>query len=50
MQNSIIMYFTECNKMKTKYIHTVGTVPTSYRKMVERGKIDTPKTHIYIYT
>ena len=34
--------------MKTKYIHTVGRVPTSYRKMVEGSKIDIPSTHIYM--
>jgi len=29
------------NKMKNKKPHTVGTVQKSYRKIVERGKIDT---------
>ena len=32
--------------MKKKY-HIVGTVLKSNRKMVERGKIDTPNTQIY---
>jgi len=30
-----------------KNIHTVGTVPKSNRKIVERGKIDTLNTQIY---
>jgi len=30
-------------KMENKKYHTVGTVPKSNRKIVERGKIDTPK-------
>ena len=28
--------------MKDKKYHTVGTVPKSNRKIVEKGKIDTP--------
>jgi len=31
-------------KMKSKKYHTVGIVPKSNRKIVERGKIDTPDT------
>ena len=31
--------------MKNKIYHTVGTVPKSTRKIVPRGKIDTPNTH-----
>ena len=34
------------NKMKTYKYNTVGTVPTSNRKIVERDKIDTHNTHI----
>ena len=30
--------------MKKKTYHTVGTVPKSNRKIVKRGKIDTPNT------
>jgi len=30
--------------MKNKKYHTVGTIPKSYIKIVERGKIDTPNT------
>jgi len=33
--------------MKNKKYHTVGTVPKSNRKIVERGKIDIPNTQIY---
>jgi hypothetical protein len=36
---------TYCDKMKTEKFHSVGTVPKSNRKIVERGKIDTPKTY-----
>jgi hypothetical protein len=32
------------NKMKNKKYYTVGTVPKSNTKIVERGKIDSPKT------
>ena len=31
--------------MKTEKLHSVGTVPKSNWKIVERGKIDTPKTY-----
>jgi hypothetical protein len=31
---------------KNKY-HTVGTFPKPIRKMVERGKMDTPNTQIH---
>ena len=34
------------SKMKNKKYHTVGTIPKSNRKIVERGKIDTPNIHI----
>jgi len=34
--------------MKTNY-HNVGTVQKSNRKIVERGEIDTPYTHIHYY-
>jgi len=30
--------------MKNKQYHTVGTVPKANRKIIERGKIDTPNT------
>ena len=33
--------------MKNKKYHTVGTVPKSNRKIVERGKIDTLSTQIH---
>jgi len=33
--------------MKNTKYHTVGTVPKSIRKIVERGKIDTPNTQIH---
>ena len=32
---------------KTKQYRTVGTIPKSKRKFVERGKIDTPNTQIH---
>jgi hypothetical protein len=32
---------------KQKY-HTVGTYPKSSRKIVERGKIDIPSTHMLL--
>jgi hypothetical protein len=32
--------------MKGKKFHTVETVPKSKRKILERGKIDTPNTQI----
>ena len=37
------------NKMtsKNKNVDIVGTIPKSNIKIVERGKIDTPTTHIY---
>jgi len=35
------------NKMKNKIYHTVGTIPTSNIKIVERGTIDTPNTQIH---
>ena len=31
--------------MKNKIYHTVGTIPKSYIKIVERDKIDTPNTN-----
>jgi hypothetical protein len=33
--------------MKNKKYYTVGIVPKSHRKIVERGKIDTPITQIH---
>jgi len=33
--------------MKNMKYHTVGTIPKYNRKIVERGKIDTPKTQIH---
>ena len=33
--------------MRNKKYHTVGTFPRSNRKIVERGRIDTPNTHIH---
>jgi len=32
------------NKMKYKKYHTVGKVPKSNKKFVERGRIDIPNT------
>ena len=43
---SIIYFWVKTNKNK-KY-HTVGTVPKSKWKIVEKGKIDTSKTQIYM--
>jgi len=40
-------FFTRWNKMKNEKYHTVGTVSKSYKKTVERGKIDTPNTTAY---
>jgi len=37
----------QCAKMKNKKYHTVGTVPKSNRKIVERGKVYTPNTQIH---
>ena len=34
------------NKMKNEKYHTVGTIPKSNIKILERGKIDTPNTQI----
>jgi len=36
------------NTMKTKNYHTVGTATKWNKNIVERGKMYTPKTHIYI--
>ena len=33
--------------MKNKKSHTTGTIPKSYIKIVERGKIDTPNTQTH---
>ena len=35
------------NKMENKIYHAVGTFPKSNRKIVERGKIDTPNVEIH---
>ena len=35
------------NTMKNKLSDTVRTIPKSNRKILERGKIDTPDSHIY---
>ena len=37
-------------KFKTKTYHTVGKVPNSNRKIIERDKSDTPSTQIYYYS
>ena len=34
--------------MKNKNYHTVGTFPKFNRKFVEKGRIDTPSTYIYL--
>ena len=33
--------------MKNTKYHTVGTIPKGNIKIVERGKIDTPDTHLH---
>jgi len=35
------------NKFKNKEYHTVGIVPKSNTKILERGEIDTSNTHIH---
>jgi len=35
------------NKGKNQKYHAVGTAPKYNRKIVERGKIDTPNTQIH---
>ena len=35
--------------MKNKQYHTVGTIPKSNIKIVEKGKIDTPSTQIHFH-
>ena len=42
----ICMKIKDNNKMKKKY-HTVGAIPKSNIKIVERRKVDTPNTHIH---
>ena len=39
--------YIEYNKMKNKLYHTVGTVPKSNRKIIERGKMNTPYKHVH---
>jgi hypothetical protein len=36
----------ECNKMKNKKYHTVGKLPKSNIKIIERGKMDFSNTQI----
>ena len=36
------------NKMKNKKYCTVGTVPKADRKIVDRGKINIPNTHMHV--
>jgi hypothetical protein len=43
-----IMTSTSCKMEKKK--HSARAVPKSYRKIVERGKIDTPNTHIQAFS
>jgi len=46
--NIINILFYECiYKMENKKYHTVGIVPKSNIKIIERGKIDTPNTKIH---
>jgi hypothetical protein len=33
--------------MKNEKYYTVGTIPKSNIKIVEKGKIDTPNTHMH---
>ena len=40
-------FFQNYNKMKTKKDHTVGTVLTFIRNIVEIGKFDISNTHIH---
>jgi hypothetical protein len=44
LENILVLY----NKIKNKKYHTVGTVPKSNKKIVERGKIDTFSTQIHV--
>jgi hypothetical protein len=41
-----LFFFMTFNKMKKNIYHTVGTVPTFNRKIVEICKFDIPNTHI----
>ena len=41
---SILIWF---DQMKNKKYHTVGTVPKSSRKIVDKGKIDTSNKQIH---
>ena len=43
-------YYSLIIYVKIKQDYTVGTVPNSNRKIVERGKIDTPNTQIVYMT
>lgn len=36
------------NKMKNKEHHTIRTILKSYVKIVERDKIDSPNTQLYL--
>ena len=42
---TVLKYYTVGTVLK---YYTVGTVPKSNRKILERGKIDTPNTHKYM--
>ena len=41
-----LFFFITFNQMKKNIYHTVGTVPTFNRKIVEICKFDIPNTHI----
>jgi hypothetical protein len=50
VQTSMLKYSQETianDNMKNWEFHTVGTVPQSNIKIVERGKFDTPNTQIH---
>jgi hypothetical protein len=44
---SVLFCMLIMNKIKIKKYHTVGTMTISNIKIVERGKFDTPNTHIH---
>jgi len=43
----IYLYMYPSNILKNENYHTVGTIPKSNRKIIERGKTDTPNTQIH---
>ena len=47
LSSSVDQWKNNSNKKQNKKYQSVGTVPTSNGKIVERGKIDTPTQHIH---